>query len=44
MDLKSRSVAVIGGGVSGVVSALHLKNEGMNVVVFERSDAVGGVW
>lgn len=37
-------VAVIGGGISGLVSALHLKTAGIDVVVYERSKTVGGVW
>lgn len=42
MDVKT--VAVIGAGVSGVSSAIHLRNAGLNVTVFERGDVVGGVW
>lgn len=41
---SSRRVAVIGAGISGVVSAAHLKREGLDVTVFERSSAAGGVW
>ncbi|KAL3462835.1 major facilitator superfamily domain-containing protein [Aspergillus heterothallicus] len=37
-------VAVIGAGISGVVSAAHLLHAGLEVVVFERSHAAGGVW
>ncbi|KAL2848597.1 major facilitator superfamily domain-containing protein [Aspergillus pseudodeflectus] len=39
-----RRVAVIGAGISGVVSAAHLLDAGLEVVVFERSHAAGGVW
>ncbi|KAL4950731.1 major facilitator superfamily domain-containing protein [Aspergillus filifer] len=39
-----RRVAVIGAGVSGVVSAAHLIQAGAEVTVFERSHAAGGVW
>lgn len=39
-----RRVAVIGAGISGVVSAAHLLNAGLEVTVFERSHAAGGVW
>ncbi|KAL4780013.1 major facilitator superfamily domain-containing protein [Aspergillus varians] len=39
-----RRVAVIGAGVSGVVSAAHLVQAGLEVTVFERSHAAGGVW
>ncbi|KAI1458486.1 MFS general substrate transporter [Annulohypoxylon moriforme] len=37
-------VAVIGAGISGVVSAAHLLRDGFNVTVFERTGVVGGVW
>ncbi|KAL4894896.1 pantothenate transporter [Aspergillus ambiguus] len=37
-------VAVIGAGISGVVSAAHLLQSGIEVVVFERNLAAGGVW
>lgn len=37
-------VAVIGAGISGVVSAAHLLQNGIEVVVFERNPAAGGVW
>ncbi|RYC60484.1 hypothetical protein CHU98_g5713 [Xylaria longipes] len=39
-----KSVAVIGAGISGVVSAAHLINEGFEVAVFERTGTIGGVW
>lgn len=39
-----RRVAVIGAGISGVVSAAHLLQAGLEVTVFERSHAPGGVW
>ncbi|KAL4927981.1 major facilitator superfamily domain-containing protein [Aspergillus undulatus] len=39
-----RRVAVIGAGISGVVSAAHLLQTGIEVTVFERSHAAGGVW
>ncbi len=39
-----RAVAVIGAGISGVVSAAHLLGQGLDVTVFERSSAPGGVW
>jgi ACS family pantothenate transporter-like MFS transporter len=39
-----KRVAVIGAGISGVVAAAHLRNEGLNVTVFERSSAAGGIW
>ncbi|KAL8421023.1 hypothetical protein RB596_001992 [Gaeumannomyces avenae] len=39
-----KSVAVIGAGYSGVVTAAHLSRYGFDVRVFERSSDVGGVW
>ncbi|KAI2606544.1 FAD/NAD(P)-binding domain-containing protein [Hypoxylon sp. NC1633] len=41
---KIRNVAVIGAGISGVVSAAHLLRDGFNVTVFERRGVIGGVW
>ena len=42
LDKDSR-IAIVGGGPSGVISAMHLKKGGYNnVVVFENSDYVGG--
>ena len=38
------SVAVIGAGISGVVSAGHLLRAGLKVTVLERNHAAGGVW
>ncbi|OJD33481.1 dimethylaniline monooxygenase [Diplodia corticola] len=37
-------VAIIGAGISGVVTAAHLKKAGVNVTVFERIGKPGGVW
>ncbi|KAJ5479973.1 hypothetical protein N7530_005482 [Penicillium desertorum] len=37
-------VAVIGAGISGVVTAGHLLAAGIQVTVFERNNAAGGVW
>lgn len=43
-DTPAKRVAVIGAGISGVVSAGHLLAAGLDVTVFERSHAAGGVW
>ncbi|CAK9321633.1 unnamed protein product [Citrullus colocynthis] len=40
----SRSVAVIGAGAGGLVSARELSCEGHHVVVFERNTQIGGTW
>lgn len=39
-----RRVAVVGAGVSGVVTARVLAAVGFDVTVFEKADDVGGVW
>ncbi|KAI8358530.1 hypothetical protein BD560DRAFT_405692 [Blakeslea trispora] len=39
-----KKVAVIGAGPSGLPAARHLKEEGVDVKVFERGSSVGGVW
>jgi cation diffusion facilitator CzcD-associated flavoprotein CzcO len=44
MSFPSKRVAVVGAGISGVVAAAHLKKEGIDVTVFERSSAAGGIW
>ncbi|XP_055810910.1 flavin-containing monooxygenase FMO GS-OX5-like [Solanum dulcamara] len=41
---ESRKVAVIGAGVSGLVTARELQREGHRVVVFEKSNQIGGLW
>ena len=37
------SVAVIGGGISGMLSALDLANSGYYVYLVEKSPSIGGV-
>jgi cation diffusion facilitator CzcD-associated flavoprotein CzcO len=44
MSFPCKHVAVIGAGISGVVAAAHLRKEGVEVTVFERSSAAGGIW
>lgn len=44
MSSRPKRVAVIGAGISGVVAAAHLNKENIEVTVFERSSAAGGVW
>jgi cation diffusion facilitator CzcD-associated flavoprotein CzcO len=41
---RVKRVAVIGAGISGVATAAHLKNAGIEVTVFERNRASGGSW
>ncbi|KAI3895737.1 hypothetical protein MKW98_025528 [Papaver atlanticum] len=40
----SRKVAVIGAGPAGLVASRELCREGLEVVVFERNNQVGGTW
>ncbi|KAL2511459.1 Flavin-containing monooxygenase FMO GS-OX-like 3 [Abeliophyllum distichum] len=42
--VKSLKVAVIGAGVAGLASARELGREGHHVVVYEKSDQLGGTW
>lgn len=44
MSSRIQTVAVIGAGVSGVSSALHLGAAGLKVTVYEQSSSPGGVW
>jgi cation diffusion facilitator CzcD-associated flavoprotein CzcO len=37
-------VAVIGAGMSGILSAIRLRERGFGCVVFEKADRVGGTW
>lgn len=41
---KVKNVVVIGAGISGIVSAVHLLRTGINVTVLERASDVGGAW
>lgn len=40
----SRSVAIVGGGFGGVGAAIRLTQQGYDVVAFEKSARLGGVW
>lgn len=44
MSSRTKKVAVIGAGISGVSAAAHLLKQGLETVLFERSDIPGGVW
>lgn len=44
MPSATRRIGVIGAGISGIVTAAHLKKENLDVTVYERSAAAGGVW
>jgi cation diffusion facilitator CzcD-associated flavoprotein CzcO len=41
---KARTVGIIGGGVSGVVTARVLLEKGFHCSLFECTDQLGGVW
>jgi 4-hydroxyacetophenone monooxygenase len=38
------SCAVVGAGISGLAAAYRLRQVGIDVTVFEKSDGVGGTW
>lgn len=42
--LTGLTVGIIGAGVSGIASAIELMGRGADVVLFERSDDIGGTW
>lgn len=39
-----KRVCVIGAGCSGLTAIRQLRDEGLDVVCYERSDAIGGLW
>ncbi|GAB1317653.1 Flavin-containing monooxygenase FMO GS-OX-like 4 [Madurella fahalii] len=41
---KIRRVAVVGAGISGIVTTAHLLRAGFEVTVFERHKKPGGIW
>jgi len=41
---QSLQVAVIGAGMAGLLTARELKREGHRVIVFEKSNRLGGTW
>jgi dimethylaniline monooxygenase (N-oxide forming) len=40
----NKTLAVIGGGVSGIISAKWAKQDGYKVTIFEKESALGGNW
>jgi cation diffusion facilitator CzcD-associated flavoprotein CzcO len=42
--VKSKTVAVIGAGSSGLVTAKVLLDDGFNVTLFERHRELDGIW
>ncbi len=41
---KVKNIAVIGGGIGGMESALVLSERGHNVTIYEKSDRLGGIF
>lgn len=41
---EKRRVAVVGAGITGLMTAKELKAEGHDVVIFEASSCLGGAW
>lgn len=41
---RIRSVAIIGAGAAGLITADVMRKDGFDVVVFEKRSVVGGVW
>jgi heterodisulfide reductase subunit A-like polyferredoxin len=41
-DVITRDIAIIGGGSSGIYSAMHLQAAGKSVVVVEKEEVLGG--
>lgn len=44
LDEDGKQVAVIGAGVSGLVSARHLIDAGLRPTIYDSAKAVGGAW
>ena len=42
MHDKTRDVIVVGGGISGLTTAWHLKKAGVDVTLLEAKETVGG--
>ena len=42
--MSGKRVCIIGAGISGLVTAKVMRDDGFEVVVFEKADAIGGVW
>jgi NADPH-dependent glutamate synthase beta subunit-like oxidoreductase len=41
---SKKTIGVIGAGPCGLVSAKVLKDFGFNVIVFEQTEKIGGLW
>ena len=43
-DAEQYDVAIIGGGLAGVISLAYARRAGLDAIVLERAGSVGGVW
>jgi 4-hydroxyacetophenone monooxygenase len=43
-ELSGLSVAIVGAGVSGIAAAIAMTRHGAEVVLFERTEDLGGTW
>ena len=41
---NQKFVAIIGAGVSGLVTAVHMLKTGLQPTIFERISGIGGIW
>jgi dimethylaniline monooxygenase (N-oxide forming) len=44
MTVERKRVVVIGAGIAGLVTAKVLRDDGFDVIAFEKEPAIGGVW
>ena len=42
MKKKIKDISIVGGGISGCVSAFLLSRKGYNVTLFEKKNTLGG--
>lgn len=42
METESPKIAIIGAGISGLIAALNLEEQGYSPVIYEKTDSVGG--
>jgi cation diffusion facilitator CzcD-associated flavoprotein CzcO len=43
-DAKPLDVAIIGGGIAGLIHLHYARRAGLNALLLERAPAVGGLW